>query len=206
METRRAVDVFDHWAQIGKDEGMERGHAPSVEYMIGQMLNEQTTQFSVLDVGCGNGWVVRKFSHHPLCVEAHGVDGALSMVQKAQSIDSTCTYHHGLIPQWHPPREFTMIHSMEFLYYLHEPLEFLKILHNEWLAPSGKVIFGLDHYTENESSLEWPASLQVHMTCWSISEWASAFESAGFRKVSTIQIGQKEGWEGTLVIQAESSR
>ena len=29
-----AVDLFSTWAEMGKDEGMETGHAPSVEFMI----------------------------------------------------------------------------------------------------------------------------------------------------------------------------
>ena len=29
-----AVDLFSTWAEMGKDEGMETGHAPSVEFML----------------------------------------------------------------------------------------------------------------------------------------------------------------------------
>ena len=31
---RPAVDVFGEWADIGKDEGMEKGHAPSVNEIL----------------------------------------------------------------------------------------------------------------------------------------------------------------------------
>lgn len=62
MERRPATDVFHDWALRGKDEGMERGHALSVGEMIDfiSVKSEQSgTNFSAVDVGCGNGWVVR---------------------------------------------------------------------------------------------------------------------------------------------------
>ena len=31
---KEATDVFNHWAHLGKDEGMERGHANAVNEMI----------------------------------------------------------------------------------------------------------------------------------------------------------------------------
>ena len=33
-----AVDLFSSWAEMGKDEGMETGHAPSVEFMISKSV------------------------------------------------------------------------------------------------------------------------------------------------------------------------
>ena len=34
MDKRPATEVFHDWALVGKDEGMERGHAASVSEMI----------------------------------------------------------------------------------------------------------------------------------------------------------------------------
>ena len=64
---RLATDVFSEWAQIGKDEGMEKGHASSVSEMLDFAFKEKTSigkKFSFLDLGCGNGWVVRKVQEH----------------------------------------------------------------------------------------------------------------------------------------------
>ena len=33
-DVRPAVDVFSDWAEEGRDEGMERGHAPAVGEML----------------------------------------------------------------------------------------------------------------------------------------------------------------------------
>ena len=56
---RKVRDVFDEWAESGKDLGMETGHADAVEEMLEFSLKERSEigeQFSFLDLGCGNGW------------------------------------------------------------------------------------------------------------------------------------------------------
>ena len=41
--------------------------------------------FSFLDLGCGNGWVVRQIAKHNLCNKAVGIDGAEQMIKAAIS-------------------------------------------------------------------------------------------------------------------------
>ena len=38
---RKATDVFGEWARTGKDEGMEEGHASSVDEMLKFSLKER---------------------------------------------------------------------------------------------------------------------------------------------------------------------
>ena len=59
MEKKAATEVFSQWALIGKDEGMERGHAASVNAMLELALPKVESDFSAIDLGCGNGWVTR---------------------------------------------------------------------------------------------------------------------------------------------------
>ena len=83
MSKRPATDVFHDWALVGKDEGMERGHAASVSEMlsfISKQVEVSGKAFSAVDVGCGNGWVVRKLQSHDKCEYAMGIDGALSLI------------------------------------------------------------------------------------------------------------------------------
>ncbi|GIS49558.1 MAG: hypothetical protein Ct9H90mP23_2300 [Methanobacteriota archaeon] len=61
-----AVDLFSSWAEMGKDEGMETGHAPSVEFMISKSIPKQKVNFRN-DIGCGNGWLVRKLNTFDNC-------------------------------------------------------------------------------------------------------------------------------------------
>ena len=55
---RKATDVFGEWAAKGKDEGMEKNHSSSVKDMIA-FATKELKNFSFIDAGCGNGWVVR---------------------------------------------------------------------------------------------------------------------------------------------------
>ena len=59
---RQATDVFGEWAEKGRDIGMAKGHAVSVSEMLSFVIKERKEldkKFSFLDLGCGNGWVVR---------------------------------------------------------------------------------------------------------------------------------------------------
>ena len=62
------------------------------------------------------------------------------------------------------------------------------------------LVAGVDHYLENEDSLIWPDALNVHMTTLSIEQWKTAMLDAGFVGVEIHQVGQKEGFIGTLVL------
>lgn len=202
MSQRKATDVFSEWAEAGRDEGMERGHEPSVEVMLGGVLADLQHPFTAMDIGCGNGWVVRKLMAHPLCTGASGVDGAPAMIAKAKAVDPEGSYTEAMLPQWKPEHAVDLLHTMECLYYLHDPLDFLKTLHADWLNPGGNIVIGVDHYLENPSSHDWPEALNVHMTTLSIEQWRNGMIEAGFINVSTAQTGAKEGWAGTLVITA----
>jgi trans-aconitate methyltransferase len=109
-------------------------------------------------------------------------------------------FHLAKLPDWKPSQKFNLIHSMEFLYYLKDPLEMLKIFFNEWLDDKGVLIAGVDHYLENNESHDWPESLNVHMTTLSEEQWKQGMIDAGFTEVETRRVGIKPGFVGTLAI------
>ena len=200
---RDATEVFSEWAGNGKDEGMERGHAASVEEMLNLAFstnNLSQKQFSAIDIGCGNGWVVRKLQRMKNCQFAKGVDGAITMIEKAKEIDPEGNYSIAKLPQWKPKNPVDFIHSMEFLYYLQDPITMLKIIHDEWLTNGGVFVAGIDHYFENTDSLEWPTALDVYMTTLSQQQWREAMESAGFSDIVITKTGVKDGFIGTLTM------
>ena len=205
MEARSATDVFSHWALIGKDEGMERGHAPSVKAMLELALPKVKIDFSAIDLGCGNGWVTRMLTELG-ATHSEGVDGALEMIAKARESDSIHKYTHGFLPEWKPERKFDLVHTMEFLYYLQDPAEMISIIHDQWLEQDGIFIAGVDHYLEHEDSLTWPDHVGVHMTTMSISQWKDAMIAAGFINIEIHQVASKEGFPGTLVMLGQASR
>ena len=89
---------------------------------------------------------------------------------------------------------------MEFLYYLREPLSMLSAIHDEWLEPGGTLVAGVDHYLENEDSLDWPVGLSVHMTTLSEEQWRQGMLDAGFEDVEMRRVGLKDGFVGTLAM------
>ena len=204
MAKKAATEVFSQWALIGKDEGMERGHAASVKAMLELALPKIKSDFSAIDLGCGNGWVVRLLSEMGAS-HVEGVDGAIEMIKKAQEKDSGHKYSHGMLPEWSPGRRFDLVHTMEFLYYLDDPIEMISTIHDEWLSHGGVLVAGVDHYLEHEESLTWPEHVGVHMTTMSIIEWKDAVESAGFTGVEIHQVAAKEGFPGTLVMLGQAS-
>jgi len=196
MERRPATDVFHDWALRGKDEGMERGHAQSVAEMIDfiSVKSEQRgTNFSAVDVGCGNGWVVRILADIQLCQQAIGIDGAKAMIEKAKSIDSENQYIFAGLPDYSPIEKFDYVHSMEFLYYLEEPEKMLQVFYDDWLKEGGWAVIGIDHYMENEDSLSWPEHVGVNMATRTINQWEVAWKKAGFNNVEHWIAGGKEG-------------
>ncbi len=200
MGRREATAVFSEWALKGKDEGMERGHAASVKEMLQLAQIPRKTAYSAVDVGCGNGWVCRKIASDPMCQDVQGVDGSATMINKAKETDPSGSYFHGNLPEWTPAERVDIIHSMEFLYYLHDPVSMLSRFHDAWLNSGGMLVAGVDHYLENEDSLTWPDDLDVHMTTLSEAQWHQAMTEAGFVDVSMHRVGLKEGFVGTLVM------
>ena len=196
MGKRPATDVFHDWALVGKDEGMEKGHAASVSEMlefIWQQVESTDKNFSAVDVGCGNGWVVRKLKSHENCEYAMGIDGAEAMIAKAKTIDANTDYAQALLPDFQPKRKFDFIHSMEFLYYLKEPENMLKLFHDNWLTDSGWAVIGIDHYAENEDSLSWPDYVGVHMSTRTTEQWQQAWMDAGFTNIKHWIAGGENG-------------
>ncbi len=199
MEKKAATDVFSQWALIGKDEGMERGHAASVKAMLELALPKIKENFTAIDLGCGNGWVVRLLSEMGAS-HVEGVDGAQEMINKARSVDSVHNYSQGLLPEWKPEMRYDLVHSMEFLYYLQDPAKMISIIHDQWLNNGGILVAGVDHYLEHEESLTWPEHVGVHMKTMQISEWEDAMKLAGFEEIEIHQVASKEGFPGTLVM------
>ena len=202
-KTESAVSFVGKWAETGKDEGMEEHHSDSVNFMLNQIFNQASTKFNFIDAGCGNGWVVRKVKLHPLCKNASGIDGAAQMINKAKSLDPAGSYFHNDLIQWNPDCKYDFVHSMEVFYYFEDPQVLLKKIYKDWLSEKGKLIFGIDHYLENKSSLDWPQKCGVFMNTLPINKWHDLILEAGFKNIRNWQIQKKKDWLGTLVFYAE---
>ena len=179
---------------------MEKNHLPAVQKMIDILLMDDKRHFSFLDVGCGNGYVVRKISELKQCVISAGMDGAEGMIKKAKKMDPNGNYYCSNIVDWIPKLKFDYIHSMEVMYYLENPEKTIKSIVNNWLEANGVMIMGVDYYLENERSHSWSKDLNVPMKLLSISQWADILKKSGLNKVNYLQANKRVNFSGTLIL------
>ena len=200
---RQATDVFGEWAEKGRDIGMAKGHAVSVSEMlsfISEERKELDKQFSFLDLGCGNGWVVRDALKNSLCNRAVGIDGAKQMIGNAKSYGGDGEYILADIDSYDSYEKFDVIHSMEVLYYLKNPKDIIKKIVDTWLNKGGRFIAGIDLYYENENSHSWEEKVGTRMLMLKEAEWLQIFEDAGLSKVKSWRSNKSLDWAGTLVL------
>ena len=198
---RRAIEVFNKWAQNGKDEGMKKNHFKSYIYIKDIIKKEfqGDINISIADVGCGNGWATSDLSKESFVSEAFGYDGAAKMIKKAQSSIKGPSFFQANLNSWSPSQKFDIIYSMEVVYYLNNPKEFIQKCYDQWLKPNGLFIAGIDHYAENKPSRSWPEDLNVLMQTKTIDGWRNALIQSKFKNCKAKQVNQKDDWSGTLI-------
>ena len=79
----KTAKLFDVWANTGRSEDMEKGHGTTVNQFLDKLPLKEN--FTFLDIGCGNGWVVRKISQKLSCIKAVGIDKSKMMIKNAKS-------------------------------------------------------------------------------------------------------------------------
>lgn len=180
--TRTAPDLFDDWARRGRDAGMEEGHGPAVRAWLEPFLAEWPPDrpMRFLDLGCGNGWVVRTVAAHPACRQAIGVDAAPTMIERARERSADvpeCSFQRGAFMDWTDEDGFDLVFSMEAFYYLDDVAAGIG-----WAAgllrTGGTLAVLVDYYAENPDSESWPEDCGVPMSRHSEHEWAGFFRAA----------------------------
>ena len=187
------IETFHQWSLNGRDEGMEKGHATSVDEMLNFIVKSNKKPFSFIDAGCGNGWAVRKILSNSLCKSATGIDGAAGMIDKALRIDPKGNYICADLINWKPDNPVDIVLSMEVFYYFSHPRDLVKHIFDHWLKPNGFLIAGLDYYKENKPSLSWQKDCGIStMTLLHSKEWISIFKRSGFKNIKSWQYGKKD--------------
>ena len=199
----KATELFSYWAEIGKDKGMAEAHSPAVNQILRQALAGNKSHFNFIDAGCGNGWVVRKVREMPFCLSACGIDGAKGMIENARRIDPGGNYYLADLLSWSPTVKAELIFSMEVFYYFKFPEELTRHIVDNWLAPYGRLIIGIDHYTGNPDSHSWPEDLNVHMTLKDTHEWVQLFRNAGLSNCTSSKANISKKFPGTLVVSGD---
>ncbi len=196
--------TFDEWAKIGRAELMEKEHSKTVLKFLNSIRFEKP--FSFLDVGCGNGWVVRKISQIKNCKKAVGIDKSQNMITKAKSKKKSSkeNYLRTDILSWKFSGKFDYIFSMESLYYSTPMESALKKIY-KLLKPGGEFFCGTDFYSDNKATTQWSKMLDITLDLRSKNQWKKMFEEIGF-KTKTKQVrdsSNRKKWKrefGTLFI------
>jgi SAM-dependent methyltransferase len=196
--------TFDKWAENGKAEEMEIGHGGNVSKFLKTISFDMPFRF--LDVGCGNGWIVRKIAAKDNCKKAIGIDKSKKMIiqSKKKIINNKEDFIHTDIESFKHREKFDFIFSMESLYYA-DSIEIALVKIYKLLKPGGQFFCGTDFYTENKSTARWSKIMKIQMHHHSKKEWKDYFQRAGFDvKIKQIKdLKNSKKWQrefGTLFI------
>ena len=196
--------TFDKWAQNGRAELMEVEHGKNVLKFLKTISFDKP--FTFLDVGCGNGWVVRKIANEKNCRKAIGIDKSKKMIiQSKKKIESKKEeFFHTDIESMNYKGKFDFIFSMESLYYA-DSIEIALEKIYKLLKPGGQFICGTDFYTDNKATSRWAGIMKIQMHLHSKKEWREFFKNAGFMvKTKHVKdLKNKKKWKreyGTLFI------
>ena len=196
------IKTFNNWAIGNRDIAMQQGHISAVDEMF-NLIDKKTALFSkpfhFLDIGCGNGWVVRKVSKLKNCKLAEGVDGASEMIKKARLNDKKNNYYIADIENWNPVKKYDIIFSMETFYYFKNPKKIINNL-QKYINKDGIIIIGIDHYRENIPSLNWDKEYNISTNTFTINQWKNFLINSNLDNIIMCQYGSKKEWKGTLIL------
>ena len=195
---------FDEWAMNGKAESMEKGHGVNVLKFLKKISFNKP--FSFLDVGCGNGWVIRYIADISTCKKAVGIDKSKKMIIQANKKikNNKESFLYIDIEEWKYTGKFDFIFAMESIYYADSIEAAIKKIY-KLLKPGGQFFCGTDFYTDNKATTKWANMMKIQMHLHSKKEWKVFFKNAGFI-TQTKQIKDLKGnekWKkefGTLFI------
>lgn len=197
-------ETFDKWAQNGRAELMEMEHGTNVSKFLESISFDKP--FTFLDIGCGNGWVIRKISVEKNCKKSIGIDKSKKMIIQSKKMKKSKKeeFIHTDIESMKYKGRFDFIFSMESLYYADSIETALEKIY-KLLKPGGQFFCGTDFYSNNKATARWAGIMKIQMHLHSKKEWREFFKKVGFI-VKTKQVKDLENrkkWKreyGTLFI------
>jgi arsenite methyltransferase len=184
-QTESLREEFNRWAQSGRGDGMEQDHLPITLPVIARM--RLSAADTVLDVGCGSGWLSRRISKLVPQGRVVGMDISDQMIRVARrtSLDHEnvlfVTGEVAAIP-WES-HFFNQAISVESAYYWPDPASGVREIHRV-LGSEGAAWILINYYRDNPYCHQWGARLAVPTHLLSAEQWAALFRLAGFRTVS----------------------
>ncbi len=196
--------TFDNWALNGRSDLMEKEHAKTVLKFLQSISFKKS--FSFLDVGCGNGWVIRKIAKNKNCKKAIGIDKSKNMIKIAKSkiVSDKEGFIQTELTSWNYKEKFDYVFSMESMYYTVPMEPAIKKVYR-LLKKNGEFFCGTDFYKENTATKNWSKMMKIPLDFRSVKEWKRLFINAGFN-VKTKKVrdpNNRKKWKrefGTLFI------
>jgi len=188
-DEQKAALEFDQWALAGRAESMAEGHRAALVQAIANWSFSQEDRG--LDVGCGNGWVLREMVGRG-AGSTLGVDISPKMIERAQKAaagDDRFAFKVGSAAEIPADNAtFTRITSVEALYYVPDPQQAL----NEWArvaAPKAQLAIVIDLFKENTATHSWIEALSVDAHLLGADELVEMVRKAGFAEAAwrTVQ-------------------
>ncbi|MFB6250278.1 MAG: class I SAM-dependent methyltransferase [Halobellus sp.] len=183
---------FDAWAADGRDKGMEKRHWHTAKHALARMPIEDGE--TVLDLGCGSGYIGRALRETETAGRVYGLDGSPAMAQNARSYtdDPFVGFLVGdfdVLP--FADNSIDHVWSMEAFYYATDPDHTLEEV-ARILRPGGTFYCAVNYYEENVHSHAWQERIEVEMTRWSAAEYRKAFRAAGLHVAEQENIPDRE--------------
>jgi SAM-dependent methyltransferase len=182
-------DMFNRWADSGNVAEMEEQHRPVAEKVIARM--NLAADDSVLEVGCGEGWLSRRLAD--ICTEGGvvGIDVSDEMINLARSQSAAAGNLMFVVgaAEEIPWAEdyFTRVLSVESAYYWFSPERAARELFRV-MAYGGRLFLVLSYYRENPHAHHWQQHVDVPFRLLSADEWAELLRGFGFQEVAAERI------------------
>ena len=178
---------FDEWAQNNRAESMANGHWDVTMQMLDDI--DLRSLSNSIDVGCGNGWLVRELLNRGV-EKGVGLDISPEMISVANQANQFGDRERYVVGNGEtidlPDSVVDCITNIESLYYYPKPEEALK----EWarIAKSGaKLAMMMDLYVENPATHNWIDALEVPVRLFSMRELKQLLERNGWSEVQMVQ-------------------
>jgi len=182
-------DEFNRWAEAGRGEGMETDHLPIVLPML--TLMDLGPGESILDVGCGTGWLCRLLAARLPQSRIVGIDVSDEMVRRSQAASAASpnvSFRVGGVEGIPESAEtFSRVVSVESAYYWPDPGRGLSEIFRV-LRPGGSAWILINYYRDNPHCHQWGELYRIPSHLLAASEWAALFHRAGFADIAHRRI------------------
>lgn len=182
-------DEFNRWAEAGRGEGMESEHLPIARRTLA-LMNVRPDD-TILDVGCGTGWLARLIAPRVPEGRVEGSDVSNEMVRRAsessRQFANVAFLTSGAESLPFDDSAFTKAISIESAYYWPEPAAGLREIFRV-LKPGGSAWLLIEYYKDNPHCHQWSEVFTIPTHLLSADEWAELFRRAGFASVAHQRI------------------